>query len=200
MKRYSLNSSAVPLMAAVLSLFLAPATACAHVAVGQTSGLVQGILHPITGLDHIAAMVAVGLWAAQCGGRVVWTIPLTFMAIMAMGGLVGFAGISIPFVEPGIAASVLVLGLLMAAAVRLPLLMSSLLVGLFAMFHGHAHGTEMPLTVTGLAYGVGFVLSTGLLHGWGIAMGLLFQHAARPYIIRYAGGATAALGLYLFIV
>lgn len=199
MKTYMRTNSAIPWMVGVLTAFLVPSLAHAHVGVGHMNGLTHGIAHPITGLDHIAAMVAVGIWAAQCGGRAVWVVPLSFVAAMSVGGLIGAVGISIPFVEPGIAASVLVLGLLIVAAARFPLIASSVLIGLFAVFHGHAHGTEMPETVTGLAYGIGFVLSTGLLHGCGIAFGLLAQRLASPLIIRYVGGATVAFGLYLFI-
>lgn len=182
-----------------LALCLAPTLAQAHVGVGSTSGLVHGLAHPLTGLDHFAAMVAVGLWAAQCGGRAVWVVPVTFVTLMSAGGLLGAAGFPLPFVEPGIMASVLVLGLLIAAAIRLPLTASSLLVGLFALFHGHAHGAEMPETVAGAAYGMGFVLATGLLHCSGIGVGLLAQKLARPRVIRYAGGAITALGIYLCI-
>jgi urease accessory protein len=118
---------------------------------------------------------------------------------MAVGGLVGTLGVSMPFAEPGIVASVFVLGVLMAAAIRLPLVASSLLVGLFAAFHGHAHGAEMPETASGLVYGLGFVLATGLLHCCGIGSGLLARQLGSPRLIRYAGGATAALGIYLFV-
>ena len=183
----------------LLAMLLAPSLAQAHVGAGQTNGILNGLAHPVFGFDHVAAMVAVGLWAAQRGGRAVWVVPLSFMTAMSAGGAIGAAGIPIPFVEPGIAASVLVLGLLIAAAVQLPLLTSSVLVGLFAVFHGHAHGAEMPETVSGLAYGIGFVLATGLLHGCGIGLGLLARRWARPFLVRLAGGATVAFGVYLFI-
>ena len=183
----------------MLATFLAPSLAYAHVGVGETSGFLHGLAHPVTGLDHIAAMVAVGLWAAQRGGRAVWVVPVTFVTIMSVGGLLGAAGVPVSFVEPGIIASVLVLGVLIAAAVRLPLVASSLLVGLFAIFHGHAHGVEMPESVSGLAYGVGFVLATGLLHGLGIGLGLLAQKLASPRAIRNAGGAITAIGVYLCV-
>jgi urease accessory protein len=184
----------------MLTTLLAPSLAYAHIGVGQTSGFVHGLAHPVGGLDHIAAMVAVGLWAAQRGGRAIWVVPLSFVTVMSIGGLMGTLGISVPFVGPGIIASVLVLGLLIAAAVRLPLAASSVLVGLFAVFHGHAHGTEMPETVTGLAYGIGFVLATGLLHGCGIGLGLSAQRLAGPRLVRFAGGATVILGIFLCFV
>lgn len=200
MKRYTRASIIVRWMWWMVAVLLAPALAQAHVGVGQTSGFMHGFTHPVTGLDHVAAMVAVGLWAAQRTGRAIWMVPLTFVAVMSLGGLLGMGGVSIPFVEPGIAASVLVLGVLIAAAVRLPLVASSLLVGLFAIFHGHAHGMEMPATSSGLVYGIGFVLATGLLHGCGIGLGLCAQKLSSPRAIRYAGGAIAAFGLYLCVV
>jgi urease accessory protein len=183
----------------VLATLLLPSLAYAHVGMGQASGFGHGFVHPLTGLDHMAAMVAVGLWAAQRGGRAVWVVPLTFVGVMTVGGLVGMFGTFIPLVDTGIVASVFVLGVLIAAAVRLPLVASSLIVGLFAVFHGHAHGAEMPETVSGLAYGVGFAMATALLHGCGIGLGMVARQLERPRAIRYAGGATAALGLYLLV-
>ena len=199
MTSYVQKNSARFRMAAVLAALLSPSAALAHVGASTTSGLISGFAHPLTGLDHLAAMVAVGLWAAQRGGRALWAVPMSFVAVMAFGGFLGTAGLAIPFVAPAIVASVLVLGVLVAAAVRLPLVASSLLVGLCALFHGHAHGAEMPATVAGLAYGTGFLLATGLLHGAGIGLGLVAQHAGGARWIRWAGGATAALGIYLLI-
>jgi len=185
--------------AAIAAALLTPSLAYAHTGVGGTSGVVDGLLHPLTGIDHMAAMIAVGLWAIQCGGRAVWAVPLSFVTVMASSSLIGAAGIALPFVEPGIAASVLILGLLIVAAIRLPLAASMALVGLFALFHGYAHGTEMPETAAGAAYGIGFVLSTGLLHALGIVVGLAARNLAAPELIRYAGGATTAFGVYLVI-
>ena len=199
MKTCLVKSGTLRWMVCVLATCLLPSLAYAHVGVGQTSGFAHGFVHPLTGLDHIAAMVAVGLWAAQRGGRALWVVPLTFVGVMSVSGLLGALGVSVPLVEPGIVASVFVLGVLVAAAVRLPLVASSLIVGLFAVFHGHAHGAEMPETVSGLAYGLGFVLATGLLHGCGIGLGLLAGRLGSPRFVRYAGGATAALGVYLFV-
>lgn len=196
MKRNVRGSSALGWIVCALVTVFVPSLAHAHVGVGQTSGFSHGLAHPLTGLDHIAAMVAVGLWAAQRGGRAMWAVPLTFVWVMALGGLFGTVGVSIPFVEPGIVASVLVLGVLIAAAVHFPLVASSLLVGLFAIFHGHAHGAEMLEAASGLAYGIGFVLATALLHVCGIGFGLAAQRLASPRAIRYAGGAVTALGIY----
>lgn len=178
---------------------LAPTVVFAHVGAGQTSGFMSGQVHPVTGIDHVAAMMAVGLWAAQSGGKAVWGLPLCFMVAMAVGGALGGFGISIPFAEVGIAASVLVLGLFIATAVRLPWVAGSVLAGLFAVFHGHAHGAEMPGAVSGLSYGMGFVLATGLLHGIGIGCGLLARRLTGTRVVRHAGGAVAALGLYLLV-
>lgn len=186
---------ALPLL--LIALF--PALAHAHVGVGQANGLLPGLAHPITGLDHICAMVAVGLWAAQRGGRALWLVPLTFVSVMAVGGLLGMAAISLPFVEQGVLASVLVLGVLIAAAVRLPLVMSVVIVALFALFHGHTHGTEMPVTASGFVYGLGFMLATVALHLGGIGIGLAARRAGTGLVVRYAGGAIAACGLYLCI-
>ena len=201
MTSYVRKNSARFGMAAVAAAVLSPSAALAHVGVGAstTSGLVSGFAHPLTGLDHLAAMVAVGLWAAQRGGRALWAVPMSFVSVMAFGGLLGTAGLSMPFVAPAIVASVLVLGVLVAAAVRLPVLASSLLVGLCALFHGHAHGADMPVTVAGLSYGAGVLLATGLLHGAGLGFGLLAQQVGRARWIRWAGSATAALAIYLLI-
>jgi len=184
---------------AAISAILSPSLAYAHVGAGGTSGLLDGLLHPLTGPDHMVAMIAVGLWAIQCSGRATWSIPLSFVTIMSAASLIGASGTPLPFVEPGIAASVLVLGLLIVAAVRLPLAVSIALVGLFAIFHGHTHGTEMPATATGAAYGLGFLLSTALLHATGIAIGLLAGKAGAPRLVRYAGATTAVFGIYLLI-
>lgn len=181
-------------------LCLLPSLAFAHVGFGETSGLLHGLTHPVTGLDHMLAMVAVGLWASQQGGRSLWAIPLSFVCAMIFGGILGVMGVGLPFVEPGIAASVLVLGLLVAFAVRMPLFACGLLVGVFAILHGHAHGTEMPETVAGLSYGIGFVLSTLMLHGLGILIGLYAKKIPVPHFLRYAGGAIACCGVFLMIV
>ena len=144
-------------------------------------------------------MIAVGLWAAQRGGRALWLVPLAFVSVMILGALLGMAGIAIPFAEKGILISVLVLGVVIAAAVRLPLAASMMLVGLFALFHGHAHGTEMPATASGWLYGLGFVLATAGLHGLGIAIGLGAKRYVSDKLIRLTGCLIAACGVYLFL-
>ncbi len=182
---------------AMLLIIASPKFVFAHTGIGGTSGLWDGLTHPITGLDHICAMVGVGLWAAQRGGRSIWLIPLAFLTVMAIGGVLGTMAVSIPFVERGIVASVLILGILIAATIRLPLLASVLIVGAFALFHGHAHGAEMLHTASGLLYGIGFLLTTALLHLVGIAIGWFAKQSAATWIPRYAGVAIVLCGLYL---
>lgn len=182
----------------LLLIFLLPSAAQAHPGVtGHTHGFTNGLLHPLTGLDHICAMLAVGLWAAQRGGRALWLVPATFVSIMIFAGALGMGHVGIPYIEQGIAASVLVLGIFIAAAVRLPLAVSMAVVGLFAMFHGYAHGAEMPATASGLAYGLGFVVATASLHLAGIGLGLTTQRLASAQFVRYLGGGIAACGIYL---
>jgi len=182
-----------------LATYLLPSLAHAHVGVGDTVGFARGVGHPLGGVDHILAMVAVGLWAAQCGGRALWFIPATFVLVMGLGGFVGAMDIAVPFVEQGIVLSVLVLGVLVAAAVRLPLYAGALIVGLFAVFHGHAHGAEMPANALGLAYGVGFVLATAILHALGIGAALVTRRFGQSGLVRVTGGAIAMSGVYLWL-
>jgi urease accessory protein len=184
----------------ILSLaFSFPSLSHAHVGVGDTVGFAHGVSHPLRGVDHILAMVSVGLWAAQFDGRARWVIPASFVLAMALGGLVGAMGILVPFVESGIVLSVLVLGVLAAAAARLPLFVSVLIAGMFAIFHGHAHGAEMPSNASGLGYGVGFVLATAFLHAFGIGVGLLARGLGHGNLARISGGLIAMSGAYLWL-
>jgi len=183
---------------ATLSLIFTPILAHAHPG-HDTSGFSAGVAHPLHGLDHILAMVAVGLWAAQLGGRAKWLVPASFVSVMALGGALGMAGVPIPFAEQGIFASVLILGVLIAASVRLPLAASMSLVGLFALCHGHAHGLEMPASAAGFAYGAGFVLATALLHAAGIGAGWAIQHYARASWLRATGVAICASSALLVL-
>jgi len=176
---------------------LLPTFAHAHAGVGETNGFMHGLTHPASGLDHVCAMLAVGLWAAQMGGRSMWAVPLTFVSVMALGGSLPMLGIGLPFVEQGIVLSVLLLGVLIAAAVRLPLILSSGMVGLFALWHGHAHGAEMPALASGIEYALGFMLMTVSLHVIGIAFGLGMQRLARERVIHAAGASIALCGMYL---
>ncbi|HAO32717.1 MAG TPA: HupE/UreJ family protein [Candidatus Competibacter sp.] len=178
--------------------------ATSGVAQAHTSGLphldfTAGLDHPIGGLDHVLAMVAVGLWAAQVGGRALWLAPLTFVLTMAAGGALGFLGIQLPLVELGIAGSVLILGVLIMLASRLPPAASMALVGAFAVFHGHAHGAEMAAEASALWYSLGFMLATALLHGAGIGIGLLARRGAAAQWLRLSGGAIAVAGAALLV-
>jgi urease accessory protein len=161
--------------------------------------LVSGFTHPIFGLDHVAAMVAVGLWGAFLGQPAIWLLPVVFPLVMAFGGLLGISGVPVPAVEAGIAASALALGAMVALALRPPLWVAALLVGAFAIFHGHAHGTELPQAANPLAYGAGFVIATGLLHLSGIALGLLARWPAGVGAVRVGGGAIACAGIYFLV-
>lgn len=142
-------------------------------------------------------MLAVGLWAGQLGGRARWQVPAAFVGVMILGGLVGMTGVAVPAVEVGIVASVLVLGALIAAAVRLPVIASMALVGAFAFFHGVAHGAEMPADATGLSYATGFTIATALLHLAGLGLGIIAAQVRQPRFVRFAGGAIAACALVL---
>jgi len=183
-------------------LVLVPAIASAHTGLGDAADLAHGFLHPLGGIDHILAMVAVGLLAARMGGRALWLVPATFVLTMAAAGLAGMAGMALGHVEVGIALSVLVLGAMIAFGVRMPLAAAMGLVGFFAVFHGHAHGAEMPQTASGLAFGAGFVAATALLHGLGIALGLALGQAGEPIArpaLRLGGAMTALAGAVLLI-
>ncbi len=179
----------------IVTLLLLPTVTQAHVGIGSTTGFVDGVAHPFSGIDHICAMVGVGLWAAQRGGRAIWLVPLAFLLVMMVGGLLGMAHVFVPFVEPGIIASVLILGLLVATAARLPLAASACLVGVFALFHGHAHGAEMPTNAAGISYGLGFMISTILLLGCGMGLGVAANKSRAPWVSRYSGAAMIVCGL-----
>lgn len=172
--------------------------AAAHTGVGETNGFVHGLSHPISGVDHVLAMVAVGLFAAHLGGRARWLVPGSFVLAMASAGVLGMTGIGLPFVDLGIALSVIVLGMVVASRLSLPAAGAMALVGFFAIFHGHAHGAEVPETLSGLAYGAGFVTATALLHAVGIGFGLFVGKTDNIYgfrIIQAAGGAMALTGV-----
>jgi urease accessory protein len=155
-----------------------------------------GFTHPIFGFDHVVAMVAVGLWGAFLGQPAIWLLPVVFPLMMAFGGLAGVLGVPLPGVEMGIALSAVALGAMVALALRPPLWVAAMLVGAFAIFHGYAHGAELPESANPLAYGVGFVIATGLLHLSGIALGLLSRWPAGLQAVRIGGGAIACVGLY----
>lgn len=184
----------LPLLPALL--LLAPGAVLAHPGHGEAVGFGHGFAHPIGGLDHVLAMVAVGLLAALRGGPARWGLPVAFMAMMAAGAGLGVFGIGLPFAEAGIALSLVAFGLAIVFAARLPLPALIGLVGVFAVFHGYAHGAEMPETASGLAYGMGFLSATALLHAAGLGLGFLVS-AERRRAAPAMGAAVALSGLTL---
>ena len=170
--------------------------AIAHVQAGQATGFLTGFLHPISGLDHVLAMVAVGLWGAQLGAPAIWLLPVTFPIVMAFGGLLGLLGAPLPGVEIGIAASAILLGVAVMTERKLPLVAAAALVGFFAIFHGHVHGTELPPGQSGLLYSLGFVVATGCLHAIGIAIGAIHRWPAGQVALRLAGACVGLAGIF----
>jgi urease accessory protein len=184
-----------------LSVLLAasPGTAFAHAPGEIGGGFTSGFLHPLLGWDHVAAMVAVGVLGTFLGSPAIWLLPIVFPLVMALGGALGIAGVPIPWVEPGIALSAVVLGVLIAAMMPLPVWVAAVVVGVFAVFHGHAHGTELPHAMDALTYSVGFVIATGLLHLVGIGFGLLVRWPAGLLAVRGAGVVIALAGVAFLV-
>ncbi len=180
----------------ILLWLLSCATAFAHSDTASLQGgFVSGFMHPISGLDHVVAMLAVGLWGAFLGKPALWILPITFPLVMAFGGALGVAGVPIPFIETGIALSDIVLGLVVLFALRPPLWVAGLTVGFFAIFHGYAHGVELPNAANPLIYSIGFVIATGLLHLVGIAIGELKHLSFGEMIVRAGGALISMIGL-----
>ncbi|RFB88442.1 Ni/Fe hydrogenase [Rhizobium leguminosarum bv. trifolii] len=179
---------------AVTALLLSAGVAEAHIGTGGASGVAAGFLHPITGLDHVVAMIAVGLWGAQLGKPAIWLLPITFPLVMAFGGFLGLLGVSLSGVEIGIALSGILLGAAVLTEIRPPLVAAAILVGVFAIFHGYAHGGELPPGENALFFSLGFVIATGLLHATGILIGLFYQWPWGKITVRAAGGAVGAIG------
>jgi len=175
-----------------------PSAAFAHIG-GHAGGFTNGLAHPFYGLDHVLAMVAVGLWASQLGRPAVWLLPLTFPVVMAAGAVVGWSGVSFPWVEAGIAVSVIALGAAVAFALRPTIALSTVLVGFFALFHGFEHGASLPAHGTALTYGAGFILATLVLHMMGIGIGFAANRIPVRFAARAAGGAIAAIGVVLLV-
>jgi urease accessory protein len=182
--------------AALTALRLGAGPALAHVTVGMGSGITDGFLHPLTGLDHLLAMVSVGIWGAELGAPAIWLLPIAFPLIMALGAALGVTGMPLPAGDLIVAVSVVVLGALVALAQRLPLWTALAIVGVFAVAHGHAHGAELPYAADALAFTVGFVLATGMLHLAGIVIGLLAGGLRGAAVIRASGCAIAIAGCY----
>lgn len=180
---------------------LLPGLAHAHPGHATSHGFGHGFVHPLFGWDHLLAMIAVGIWAGQRGGRAAWLLPAIFVATMSLGAALGFRGVALPGVEGGILLSVLVLGALIAAAASIPLALAAAVVAAFALVHGHAHGTEMPADLGGLAYGAGFVSATALLHAVGVALPLAVRRldAGRVPLVRLAGAAIGLAGALLVV-
>lgn len=182
---------------AATMLAASASTAFAHTGVHTSAGFMAGFSHPLMGADHLLAMVAVGLWAGAMGGRAIWLVPASFVAAMAIGGGLGIQGLGLPGVELGITLSVIVLGALVALNPSLPLAAAMSIAATFAVFHGHAHGTEMAANTNAITYGLGFMLATASLHGVGIAAVVALKRRLTPTLLRVTGGAVGAAGLAL---
>ena len=182
----------------LLALFFFVPSAEAHIHQGEAMGFLSGLRHPISGLDHVMAMIAVGLWGAQLGAPAIWVLPVAFPMVMALGGMMGLLGIPLPGIEYGIAASMILLGAVVMMELRPPLALAAALVGFFAIFHGHAHGTELPPGQSGLLYSLGFVMATGCLHGVGISIGLVHRWNWGQRAVRAAGAIILLAGVFFF--
>jgi urease accessory protein len=183
---------------ALFALALLPTAALAHTGVGSTHGFSHGFIHPLGGLDHQLAMVMVGIFAWQLGGRALWMVPATFVLVMALGGVLGIAGVPVPSVEIGIALSVVILGAVVAFGVKAPLAVAMGVVGLSAVFHGHAHGSEMPMDASGASFAAVYMFATALHLGLGIAIGFITGRIGAAYgntVYRVAGGAASLAGV-----
>ena len=175
------------------------ASALAHQRGGEAAGFLAGLAHPVSGWDHILAMIAVGLWGAQLGPPAVWLLPVTFPMVMALGGTLGLLGVKIPGIEIGIALSAIGLGAAVLFEARPKLALAAALVGFFAIFHGHAHGTELPPGANGLLYSIGFVIATGTLHATGIGIGLVHRWPAGKVALRAAGAVVTLAGVFFLL-
>lgn len=198
MKQSYYNTTALTFWISMVTV-LWPLYAWAHVGSGEAGGFLTGLQHPVSGLDHVVAMIAVGLWGAQLGNPALWVLPVLFPMMMAGGGMLGLMGIPLPGVEIGIAISAIVLGTMVFAEARLKIQLAMVIVAFFAIFHGHAHGTELPAGQSGLLYSMGFVASTGCLHGVGITIGLIHRWQAGRLALRGAGSLVCAAGIYFLV-
>ena len=179
-----------------ITLLVYAQAAQAHVNKGEAAGFLSGLKHPISGLDHVVAMIAVGLWGAQLGAPAIWVLPVAFPMVMACGGMLGLLGVPLPGIEIGIAASAILLGAAVMMELRPPIAVAAVLVGFFAIFHGYAHGSELPAGQSGLLYSTGFVMATGCLHGVGISIGLVHRWSWGQRALRLAGVAIALAGIF----
>jgi urease accessory protein len=179
----------------LLMILLIPSSVFAHVEQGQAAGFITGLQHPWSGLDHVLAMIAVGLWGAQLGNPAMWVLPVIFPMVMSLGAMMGLLGIPLPGIEIGIALSAILLGAMVVGEVRPKLVIAAVLVGFFAVFHGHAHGTELPAGQSGMLYSMGFVIATGILHGIGITIGLIHRWPQGRLALRGVGAFIAVMGV-----
>ena len=174
-----------------------PALALAHPGHEHTTSFMTGFMHPMGGLDHLLAMLAIGLWAASLGGRALWAVPTAFVGTMLVGGALAVAGVQVPFIEQGIVLSVILMGALLLGAARFSVVTCAGIAGLFAIFHGAAHGLEMPLNANGAEYALGFAVATALLHVVGIGFGAVIARFQAPIVTRVTGSVIAIAGLFL---
>jgi urease accessory protein len=186
------------LVTLTLLLLVFPSLVWAHTDIPLQNGWIEGFVHPISGLDHVLVMVAVGLWAVQIGGRAIWSMPLIFVIAMVLGGLLGMSSLPFAYAEHGIIFSLLIVGVLIASTVRLSLLSSIYLIAMFALFHGVAHGSEIPSNISILTYASGFMLATALLHLVGIGIALISKKMGCNQWLRLSGVAIALYGTFLF--
>jgi urease accessory protein len=184
-----------PGIAVLVTIILSVQTAFSHPQKGEAVGFLTGFRHPISGLDHVLAMVAVGLWGAQLGAPAIWILPVAFPMVMAIGGMLGLMGVALPGIEYGIALSAMFLGAAVMFEIRPPIGVAAALVGFFAIFHGHAHGTELPPDQNALLYSMGFVIATGCLHALGISAGAVHRWAWGQKLLRVAGALVAGGGI-----
>ena len=185
---------------ATVAAVMAPQIASAHVGLGDAHDALHGFIHPLTGIDHILAMVSVGLLAANLGGRATWAVPVSFVSMMLVGGILGMNGFELPLTELGIGLSVISLGSLIAVSARLPVALAMAMAGVFAIFHGFAHGAEMPLDASGLMFATGFVVATTSLHIAGIVLGIGIARLSQSIsdkVLKVGGGAVALAGVAL---
>lgn len=197
-RRYPSPSAAQ--RAAFAFLLMVPALAFAHVGRGDISGgFLAGLEHPVFGLDHVVAMVAVGIWGAQLRAPAIWVLPVTFPLVMSFGGILGGFSVPIPGIEVGIALSAIVLGAMVAFAARPPLWIAGVIVGVFAIFHGYAHGAELPESANAISFAMGFVIATGSLHALGILIGVINKWKAGEKCLRAVGVLISLCGGYFLI-
>ncbi len=184
---------------ALLVLLSLGSPALAHTRGGEALGFTSGLLHPVSGLDHVLAMLAVGLWGAQLGAPAMWLLPVTFPMVMAFGGMLGLMGVTLPGLEVGIALSAIALGLAVSIEARPGLWLAALIVGFFAVFHGNAHGTELPPGADAILYSIGFVIATGTIHATGIGLGLAHRWPIGRMALRVAGAGVALAGVVFLV-